>query len=84
MGLVADDDHEASSEVGVGEGAAVLVGADDAIAVGVGVLDDRTVAGHPQHRQGEERTGAGPHRLRVVGVGGVPGDHERGRTERVR
>ena len=50
MGLVADDDDDPAAEVDVGERAAVLVGADDPVAVGVRVLDDRAPVRAPAAR----------------------------------
>ena len=77
--------HQGTGEVG---GAQVhrpgLVGADDPDAGRARPVEHLAVRGRPDHRQREQRAGAGPDRARVVGVGGVPGDDQAGwrRTRR--
>ena len=84
--LVADQQHGRAAQVALGHvDRRALVGADDPRAVGQAgdPVEHRRGRRHPHHRHREQRPGAGPHRLRVVRVGRVPGHHHARGAERV-
>ena len=71
------------SSFAVVEGVADFVGRDERDAVGGRPFEQWFSAGELDHRQREERAGAGPNGAWFVRVDAVPDEDDRGRAERV-